>query len=216
MHICDVWFSSYNQKGQRSHFLLFLPLSSSSGVKFWKMIRFSWEASQIVRLAIHIEKQNSFHYLGCHHMRNDTCWGVIYVASIDSHGVQWTCTLFTTLPCQGEVSAKGVIFKSNWICDDHWMSYDEFKDKYGINCNFLKYLGVIDTVSKSYRDQLTECKHWSNKAQVLIDLECAVKASSFAYQLLSQNNVVPTSQHRWKRLLICMLTGMLFIQCLTH
>ena len=30
------------------------------------MIRFSWEASQIVHLAIHIEKQNSFHYLGCH------------------------------------------------------------------------------------------------------------------------------------------------------
>ena len=26
--------------------------------------------------------------------------GVIYVASIDSHGVQWTCTLFTTLQCQ--------------------------------------------------------------------------------------------------------------------
>ena len=29
--------------------------------------------------------------------------GVIYVASIDSHGVQWTCTLFSKLPCQGEV-----------------------------------------------------------------------------------------------------------------
>ena len=32
------------------------------------MIQFSWEASQIVRLAIHIEKQKSFHYLGCHHV----------------------------------------------------------------------------------------------------------------------------------------------------
>ena len=41
---------------------------SSTGVKFWKMTRFSWEASQIVRLAIHTEKQNSFHYLGCHHI----------------------------------------------------------------------------------------------------------------------------------------------------
>ena len=32
------------------------------------MIPFSWETSQIVRLAIHIEKQNSFPYLGCHHI----------------------------------------------------------------------------------------------------------------------------------------------------
>ena len=38
----------------------------------------------------------------------------------------------------------------------------------------------------------------SNKPQILIDLECAVKASSFAYQLLSQSIVVPTSQHRWE------------------
>ena len=46
----------------------FFAIFSSTGVKFWKLIRFSWEASQIVRLDIHIEKQNSFHCLGCHHI----------------------------------------------------------------------------------------------------------------------------------------------------
>ena len=47
---------------------LTFAIFSSTGVKFWQMIRFSWEASQIVCLAIHIDKQNSFHYLGCHHI----------------------------------------------------------------------------------------------------------------------------------------------------
>ena len=52
-------------------------------------------------------------------------------------------------------------------------------------------------MSKNYTDHLTEYKHWSNnKPQVLIDLECAVKASSLAYQLLNLSNARPTSQHR--------------------
>ena len=87
-------------KSQKFHFLLFLALQGSN---LEKMIRFSWEASQIVRLAIHIGKQNDFHYLRCHHIWEITHAGVIYVASIDSHGVQWTCTLFTTLPRLREV-----------------------------------------------------------------------------------------------------------------
>ena len=91
------------------------------------MIRFSWEASQIVRIVLHIEKQNSFHYLGCHHIWEIIHAGVIYVASIDSHGVQWTCTLFTTLPCQGEVrSKKNVKLFLIWILILHRTVWHQF------------------------------------------------------------------------------------------
>ena len=62
-----LWCIVFRVTIKRSKVSLF-AIFSSTGVKFWKMIWFSWEAFQIVRLAIHIEKQNSFHYLGCHHI----------------------------------------------------------------------------------------------------------------------------------------------------
>ena len=62
-----LWCIVFELQSKRSKVSLF-AIFSSTGVKFWKMIWFSSEASQIVRLAIHIEKQNSFHYLGCHHI----------------------------------------------------------------------------------------------------------------------------------------------------
>ena len=68
-----LWCIVFELQSIRSKVSLF-AVFSSTGVKFWKMIWFSWEASQIVRLAIHIEKQKSFHYVGCHHI-----WEITHV-----------------------------------------------------------------------------------------------------------------------------------------
>ena len=94
-------------------------------------------------------------------------------------------------------SAKGVNFVSDLIENAHWMSYDKFCNVYDIKCNFLKYFGVISAISKTYKDQLTECNH-SQRLKLLSDLQGAVKGSSFAYQLLNQCKVVPTSQRKWE------------------
>ena len=90
------------KKGQRSRILLFLALQGSN---FEKLFDFHERHLKLFVLLYTLKNKIVF-----------TTWDVIiyeklhmpeviqaYVASIDSHGVQWTCTLFTTLPCQGEV-----------------------------------------------------------------------------------------------------------------
>ena len=54
--------------------------------------------------------------------------GVIYVASTDSHAVQWTSTLFTTLPCQGEVRSM-----SNYSWSEFLFYTEQF------DTNFVKF-----------------------------------------------------------------------------
>ena len=93
-------------------------------------------------------------------------------------------------------SIKGVNYISDLIHDKHWMPYIDFKKKYDIDCNVLKYLGLINVISKHYKGYLTKCKQ-SQTPKVLIDLDNAVKGSQFAYKLLNQSNITPTAQHKW-------------------
>ena len=95
-------------------------------------VQFSWEPFQIVHFAICIAKQNSFHYLGCHHI--DHIWeithaGVVYVDSIGFHGIQWICTIFTTLPCQGKVRSRDVKLFLIWIVVLHQTVWHQFCKK---------------------------------------------------------------------------------------
>ena len=39
------------------------------------------------------------------------------------------------------------------------MTYEEFKEKFNVNCSFLKYFSVIHVISTSFGNQLTETKH---------------------------------------------------------
>lgn len=94
-------------------------------------------------------------------------------------------------------SLKGVNFVSDLIENKQWMSYGYFCNKYDINCNFLKYFGIVSAICGTYRDQLTECNQ-SKRPNLLVDLESAIKESSFAYGLLNQCNVVPTAQQKWQ------------------
>ena len=96
-------------------------------------------------------------------------------------------------------SKECIDFISDLIIEKHWMTYDEFENKFNVNCNFLKYFSVIHAVSTSFRNQLIESKH-NRVSQLLVQLKHASKASSFTYQLMSQKNVdicIPTAQHRW-------------------
>ena len=97
----------------------------------------------------------------------------------------------------GTWSTKGVNLVSDLIDNNHWISYEEFCNRYDIKCNFLKFFGVISAISGIYNDQLTEGKQ-THDLKLLLDLQGAVKGSSFAYQLLNQGNVVPTSQPKWE------------------
>jgi exonuclease III len=95
-------------------------------------------------------------------------------------------------------SSKGVNFISDLIIEKHWMSYQEFNANYGIKCNFLKYLSVVNAISTSFKIQLTDYKQ-TQDLQLLSQLKNVKKASSFAYQLLCESNKVkPTAQHRWE------------------
>lgn len=96
-------------------------------------------------------------------------------------------------------SKKGINFISDLIIDKHWMTYEEFKNKFNVNCNFLKYFSVIHAISSSFGNQLTESKH-NRVSQLLVQLKHASKVSSFTYQLMCQKSVdmcIPTAQHRW-------------------
>ena len=96
-------------------------------------------------------------------------------------------------------SKEGINFISDLIIENHWMTYDEFKNRFNVNCNFLKYFSVIHAVSTSFGNQLIESKH-NRVSQLLIQLKHASKASSFTYQLMCQKNVdtcIPTAQYRW-------------------
>ena len=94
-----IVFKLYSKRSKVSLYAIF----SSTGVKFWKLIRFFIRHLKLFVLLYTLKNKIVF-----------TTWdviiyeklhmpGVIYVDLIDSHRVQWTCTLFTTLPCQGEV-----------------------------------------------------------------------------------------------------------------
>ena len=96
-------------------------------------------------------------------------------------------------------SKEGVNFISDLIIEKHWMTYEEFKNKFNVNCNFLKYFSVIHAVSTSFGNQLIESKH-NRVSQLLIQLQHASEASSLTYQLICQKNVdkcIPTALHRW-------------------
>ena len=85
-------------------------------------------------------------------------------------------------------SKEGINFISDLIIEKHWMTYEEFKNKFNVNCNFLKYFSVIHAVSTSFGNQLIESKH-NRVSQLLIQLKYSSKASSFTYQLMCQKNV---------------------------
>ena len=118
------------KKAQRSHFLLFLALQGSNFEKWFDF---------------HERHLKLFVLL--HTLKNKivTTWdviiyeklhmpGVIYVASIDSHGVQWTCTLFTTLPCQGEVRSM-----SNYSWSEFLFYTEQFDTNFVKVWQFVKF-----------------------------------------------------------------------------
>ena len=73
-------------------------------------------------------------------------------------------------------SKEGINFISDLIIEKHWMNYEEFKNKFNVNCNFLKYFSVIHAVSTSFGNQLIESKH-NRVSQLLGQLKHASMAS---------------------------------------
>ena len=94
-------------------------------------------------------------------------------------------------------SSEGINFVSDLIIDKHWMTYEEFRHKFNINCNFLKYYGVIHAISTCFQNQLIDCKQ-NHVPQLLCQIRNAKRVCSFSYQLLCDKTVdTPTAQHKW-------------------
>jgi hypothetical protein len=86
-------------------------------------------------------------------------------------------------------STKGINFISNLrVGNQRFMSYIEFKTTFDINCNFMKYFGLIHALSTCFDKQLTD-HNPSHESKLLSQLKNAQRVTSFAYQLL--NNVLP-------------------------
>jgi hypothetical protein len=78
------------------------------------------------------------------------------------------------------------------------MTIAEFSNTHNIKCNYIKYFGLVNSVSKGYKNQLTAPVP-TRDLQLLRQLKNAKKATSFAYELLNHaNQVVPTAQHKWE------------------
>ena len=100
--------------------------------------------------------------------------------------------------CYNAWSVKGVNFISDILSQNNqFMSFTEFKLTHNINCNFLKYFGLVSAVSICYGKQLI-IQNMSHKSQLLTQLKNLKKITSFAYQLFCTSvSVTPKAQKKW-------------------
>ncbi len=95
-------------------------------------------------------------------------------------------------------SEKGVNFISDLLYEKkRFMTFNEFKQKYNINCMYLKYFGLVSAVTKCYGRQLFT-QNLVHESQILTQLKNVKRTTSFAYQLFCNTvKAVPKAQHKW-------------------
>ena len=95
-------------------------------------------------------------------------------------------------------SVKGVNFISDLLYENQrFMTYNEFTTVHNINCNYMKYFGLVNAVSTCFNKQLMN-QNLTHESELMRQIKSVKKTTSFAYQSLSNKvNVVPKAQQKW-------------------
>ena len=104
------------------------------------------------------------------------------------------------------------IFWTNWykkgilVVNDIWnngsfFTYDEFKERFDFNCNYVQYFSVISAIKKIMRNvnfDLTQSKvSYPYIPLHLHTILKQIKGTKNIYKSLNTNNTLPTSQRKW-------------------